>query len=72
MEAVGSSKHERFRSDRKRSSPRVPGGSPATVDLAGGVSEVDADDAPGVSGGDGVADEKPKVTKGSKSWSVMT
>jgi hypothetical protein len=34
--------------------------------------EVDAGNAPGVSGGDGVADEKQKVTKGSKSWSVAT
>jgi hypothetical protein len=33
---------------------------------------VDAGDAPGLSGGDGVADEKQKVTMGSKSWSVMT
>jgi hypothetical protein len=44
------------------------------VGISGEVAPqvVDAGDAPGVSGGDGVADEKQKVTKGSKSWSVMT
>jgi hypothetical protein len=44
------------------------------VGISGEVAAqvVDASDALGVSGGDGVADEKQKVTKGSKSWSVMT